>query len=97
MTAVWRCGVCETVNEGGQTCAACGATLTRRSAVGTAVRGRVAPLPTPPRVEAPLPDPVRRAINRDALDEEEWPYAENSFNMVPLPGGCLFTVGPRRR
>jgi hypothetical protein len=96
MNALWQCAVCETVNEGGRSCTACGASLTRRSAAATAVRRRVAPIPPPP-PSAPLPEPVRRAIKREPIDEAEWPYEETSFNMIPLPGGCLFTVKPRRR
>jgi hypothetical protein len=96
MNALWQCAVCETVNSGGQTCTACGATLTRRSAAVTAVRSRLAQAPLPPRPAAPLPEPVRRAINREPVDEEEWPYEEASFKLMPLPGGCLFTVRPRR-
>ena len=45
MNTVWRCSVCEAVNQGGRECAACGAVMTRRSAAATAVRGRVAPVP----------------------------------------------------
>jgi anti-sigma factor RsiW len=96
MNPVWMCGVCETVNHGGQTCAACGAAMTRRSAAMTAVRGRLAPVP-PPEPPAPLPEPVRRAINREPVAEDEWPYEENSFRMIPVPGGCLFISAPRRR
>ncbi|MCU1617840.1 MAG: hypothetical protein JWO98_5380 [Frankiales bacterium] len=96
MNALWQCAVCETVNNGGQSCTACGAALTRRSAAVTAVRSRLAQAPPPAPAAAPLPDPVRRAINREPVDEEEWPYEENSFNVMPLPGGCLITLKPRR-
>jgi hypothetical protein len=96
VSALWRCAVCETVNDGGRSCSACGAPLTRRSAAATAIRGRIAPAPPPPPAE-PLPEPVRRAINREPVDESEWPYERNSFTMVPLPGGCLVTSAPRRR
>jgi hypothetical protein len=96
MNSPWRCAVCETVNYEGRTCAACGATMTRRSTVVTAARARVTPVvpePTPP---APLPAPVRRAISREPVPEEEWvEYEESTFDMVPIPGGCLFNVGPR--
>lgn len=95
MNALWQCAVCETVNQGGRSCTACGAALTRRSAAATVVRSRLAPVPPPPPAAAPLPEPVRRAINREPIDEAEWPYDEASFDMVPLPGGCLFAVRPR--
>ncbi len=97
MNAIWKCGVCETVNQGGKVCAACGASLTRQSAAVTSVRGRLAPVPPPPPLSVPLPEPVRRAINREPVPEEDWPYEETSFNIVPLPGGCVFTATPRRR
>jgi hypothetical protein len=45
----------------------------------------------------PLPAPVRRAINREPVDEAEWPEEDLNWRMVPLPGGCLFTATPRRR
>ena len=95
MNALWQCAVCETVNNGGRSCSACGAPLTRSSAAATAIRGRIAPAP-PPTAVTPIPEPVRRAINREPVDEEEWPYEENSFTMTPLPGGCLITARPRR-
>jgi hypothetical protein len=95
VNALWKCAVCETVNDGGRSCSACGAPLTRRSAAATAIRGRITPVPPPP-AAAPLPEPVRRAINREPVDEPEWSRYEPSFTVLPLPGGCLFTVRPRR-
>ena len=95
-TSVWRCAVCETVNEGGTTCAACGAVMTRTSRALNAARARVAPLPPPP-PPAELPQPVRRAINREPVDEAEWPYEEQNFRMIPVPGGCIMVGTPRRR
>ena len=96
MNALWTCAVCETVNDGGRSCSACGAPLTRRSAAATAIRGRIAPAPPAPPLE-PLPEPVRRAINREPVDESEWPYEDMRWHVVPMPGGCLFTATPRRR
>ena len=95
MNAVWRCGICETVNQSGTTCAACGAEMTRRSAVSASVRERLAPVPPLPDPSRPLPPPVERAINREAIDEEEWPYDDTSFRMIPVPGGCIMIRGPR--
>lgn len=96
MSTMWQCAVCETINQGARFCTACGAALTRRSAAATSVRGRLAPVPPPP-PPAPLPEPIRRAINREPLDDAEWDSYEPTMNMVPLPGGCLFTIPPRRR
>lgn len=96
MTALWECAVCETVNQGGRTCSACGAAMTLRSAATTSVRGRLAPVPLPPAAAQPLPDVVRRAISREPVPEEEWPYEEHDLRVVPMPGGCLVTSVPRR-
>ena len=93
---VWECAVCETVNQGGRSCGACGAEMTRRSAASTSVRGRLAPVPLPPAGPQPLPDVVRRAINREPVPEEEWPYEASDLRVVPMPGGCLVTSTPRR-
>jgi hypothetical protein len=82
VNGVWQCAVCETVNHGGRTCAACGAPLTRRSAAATAVRSRVRRPPAPP-AAAPLPEPVRRAIRREPIDEEEWISEEPGFDVLP--------------
>ncbi len=48
---------------------------------------------TPPE----LPPPVQRAINREPVDQEEWPYDDQRFRMVPVPGGCIMVSTPRRR
>lgn len=45
----------------------------------------------------PLPEPVRRAINREPTDDVEWENYEPTMDMMPLPGGCLFTLRPRPR
>lgn len=82
MNAPWQCAVCETVNHGGRSCTACGAPLTRRSAAATAIRHRLAPPPTPPTAAAPLPEPVRRAISREPIDEAEWLYDETGLDML---------------
>jgi hypothetical protein len=72
--------------------------MTRRSAATTAVRGRVVPVTTLPDSQQPLPPPVRRAINREPVIEEEWPYDDDlSFRMVPVPGGCIMVGTPRGR
>jgi hypothetical protein len=76
MTTPWRCAVCETVNSGGTTCAACGAVMTRASSVVTRIRGTVAPVPAPADPRDELPEPVRRAIAREPIDENEWPFRE---------------------
>ncbi len=98
MSATWQCGVCETFNSAGRICSACGASLTRRSTIATAVRSRLTPVPPPP-VTAPLPDPVRRAINREPIPAEDFEEfeVETRYNVTPIPGGCLVSFGPRLR
>ena len=96
-TPVWRCAVCETVNTGVTTCAACGAVMTRGTRVANAARARIAPLPPPPPLPTELPEPVQRAINREPVDEEEWAYEDQKFRVVPVPGGCIMVGTPRRR
>lgn len=72
--------------------------MTRRSVAATVVRGRIAPVPMLPDPQEPLPLPVQRAINREPVIEEEWPYDDAiSFNMLPVPGGCIMVGRPRRR
>ena len=98
MNTVWRCSVCEAVNQGGRECSACGAVMTGRSAAVTAVRDRVAPVPALSGSDQPLPPPVQRAINREPVIEEEWPYNDElSFRMLPMPGGCIMVGTPRSR
>ncbi|MGZ4619047.1 MAG: hypothetical protein ACXV3F_10080 [Frankiaceae bacterium] len=49
-----------------------------------------------PHPHEPLPPPVKRAINREPVIEEEWPYDdERSFKMIPVPGGCIVVGTPR--
>lgn len=97
MSALWRCGVCETVNMGGTSCDACGADLSRRSAVTTAVRARVTPPAPPPPRPAPVIEPVRRAVSREPVPADEWEaYEEDTrTRFLPVPGGCLIVSGPR--
>ena len=53
MSTRWRCAVCEAVNEGGDTCAACGATVTQ-----TVIQAPPAePPPARERATAPQPGP----------------------------------------
>jgi hypothetical protein len=86
MNAIWRCGVCETVNHWGRTCSACGGNLTRRSTVATVARATVTPSAQAPPPPAPVAEPVRRAINREPVAEEEWEEYENTVDVLPFPG-----------
>lgn len=48
-------------------------------------------------MDLPLPEPVRRAINREPVSEPEWEEyeAESGYYMTPVPGGCVLNFGPR--
>ena len=60
MSSRWRCAVCEAVNDGGDTCAACGAKVTQ-----TVVQAPPAdPAPVPRRTVGP-----RERLNEDAGTE----------------------------
>lgn len=101
MSKVWRCRVCEAVNQGGRTCATCGAVVPIGEPVRAAVRTRL-PSEAPPAVKPVPPTPRRRELRSlpppevmeiDSFEE----FAGPDFEIVPLPGGCLVTSGPRRR
>lgn len=103
MIGVWRCPVCEGVNQGGRACVACGAVVPAGERVRAAVRARM------PAAEAPGPPPVpptprRRDLRALPTPEEMYlsegadPFAEPyGWDVRPLPGGCLVSHGPRRR
>lgn len=105
MSAVWRCRVCEAVNRGGRTCTTCGAVVppgeTVRAAVrtrtpGGARRARPAPVPPTPRRRdlRELPSPEEMVL-MDPFGLFAGPDDEIGFR--PVPGGCLYSAGPRRR
>ena len=107
MSAVWRCRVCEGVNRGGRVCATSGSEVPRGEPLRAAVR-TVRPSSTPPEAQPPPPpvppSPSRRDLRHIPAPEEIWPVYpgdepvtfENAFEIRPLPGGCLFSLSPRR-
>ncbi len=100
--SVWRCPVCEGVNQGGRTCTACGAVMPHGQPLRAAVRSRLpsadepAPPPVPPTPrrrelrELPAPDELR------SVEPDELLSSDSDFRMVPVPGGCLVSFAPRR-
>lgn len=102
MSAIWRCRVCEGVNQGGRTCATCGVEVppgeTLRAAVRTRLPSTIAPVPPP------VPPTARRRELREMPSPEDLslldPYdlfaAPDGFDIRPMPGGCLVSVVPRR-
>ena len=92
MSTPWRCAVCEAVNQGGDTCAVCGAKVTQ-----TVVQAPPAPRETaaPKRAqtpqgrigddaatEIPVPELPRRRLEPDRPDDG--PYdVYDLFDLVP--------------
>jgi hypothetical protein len=102
MSAMWRCPVCEGVNRGGRTCAACGARMppgeSLREAVKTRLPSTVEPAraPVPP---TPRPRELRELPTPEELSTVDPDYLLTSprdFRVIPLPGGCLVTAVPGR-
>jgi hypothetical protein len=101
---IWRCRVCEGVNRGGRVCATCGAEVPVGEPLRAAVR-TIKPGSTRPAAPPPVPpNPTRRDLRTYPIPEEIYPVDsddrldfDTGFRVVPLPGGCLITSGPRRR
>lgn len=99
--SIWRCRVCEGVNQGGRVCATCGTEVPVGEPLRAAVRTRLPPKPAaaPPAVpptrsrrqlrSVPTPQDLGR------VDPDGDFAGYNGFNLVPLPGGCLVSFGPK--
>ena len=102
MSAIWRCPVCEGVNRGGRTCAACGTRVPPGEALREAVKTRLPNTMEPARAPVP-PTPRRRELQElptpeelSRVDPEELLMSPRDFRVIPLPGGCLVSAVPRR-
>jgi hypothetical protein len=103
MSAIWRCRVCEGVNQGGRVCATCGTEVPVGEPLRAAVRTRM-PSTTAPAAPAPSPVPptTRRRELRSMpspdelrmLDPEEL-FTRPDLKILPIPGGCLVSVVPK--
>lgn len=99
---VWRCRVCEGVNRNGRRCATCGVEVPAGEPLRAAVRA-VKPSSTRPATPPPVPpNPTRRELRTYPVPEEIHPVESddrldfnNGFDIRPMPGGCLVTLGPR--
>jgi hypothetical protein len=100
---IWRCRVCEGVNQGGRTCATCGAQVPVTEPLRAAARTRIPkPAPVPPSM-APVPPTTGRRELRDMPTPEDLsrmdPFdllsGRGDFKVIPIPGGCLFAGVPR--
>jgi hypothetical protein len=102
MSALWRCRVCEGVNQGGRVCATCGTEVPAGESLRAAVRHRL-PGPNDP-APPPVPPTVRRRELRALPSPEELRHTEpddlftipEGMDIRPMPGGCLLTFNPRR-
>ena len=102
--SVWRCRVCEGVNQGGRVCSTCGAVVPPGEPLRAAVRTRL-PSSTEPAVPPPVPPTPRRSELRSVPTPQQIDFINrdrafsdfNDIDITPLPGGCLVTLGPRRR
>ena len=109
--SVWRCRVCEAVNQGGRTCSTCGSVVPAGEPLRAAVRTRL-PSTTPPRRAAPTPPPpppvpptpTRRDLRalptlEDLLmgDPSALFMPGTRMAVRPMPGGCLMAPVPVRR
>jgi hypothetical protein len=89
MSTRWRCAVCEAVNEGGDTCAACGAKVTQTVIQPPPTEATPAPKTTAAsegtvRDEAATEIPVRELPRRGRLEPDrpdDGPY--DLFDLVP--------------
>lgn len=101
MSALWRCRVCEAVNTGGRVCDTCGAVVPLGEPIRAAVRTRL-PSDSPPPPKPVPPTPRRRELpvlpppEVREIDTFEHFAEEGGWEVVPIPGGCLVSSGPRR-
>jgi hypothetical protein len=92
MSTQWRCAVCEAVNRGGDTCAACGATVTQTVVQAPPAEAAPAPRRTAAR-EMPAPEgtpgddtateiPVRE-LPRRRLEPDQPEDLYDFFDLIP--------------
>jgi hypothetical protein len=88
MSTHWRCAVCEAINDGGDTCAACGARVTQT--VVQPPPAEAAPVPK----ETPAPEqgfgdeaatdiPIRELPRRGRLEPDRPDDVYDLFDVVP--------------
>lgn len=85
MSTQWRCAICEAVNNGGETCVACGAQVTRTVIQSTPAK-QTSALERRVREESATEIPVRelplRKPGRDTADDA--PYSiHDFFEVIP--------------
>jgi hypothetical protein len=91
MSTRWRCAICEAVNDGGDTCAACGARVTQTVVQAPPAEATPAPKRTAASEgtvgdEAPTDIPVRELPRRGRLEPDrpdDGPY--DIYDLLDLP------------
>lgn len=105
MSGVWRCRVCEGINQGGtRTCAICGTEVPPGEVLRTAVKTRI-PDATPSSAPPPVPPTPRRRELRNTPSPDELRSVDpfdlfrvlDDIDVRPMPGGCLVSLAPRPR
>lgn len=101
--SVWRCRVCEGVNDGGRVCGTCGTEVPVGEPLRAAVRTRLPPKPAAASPPVP-PTATRRQLRATPSPEDlsridpDGEFATfDGLDIVPLPGGCLVSFAPRDR
>jgi hypothetical protein len=101
MSARWRCAVCEAVNDGGDVCAACGATVTQTvvqapPAAPPLARERATAPEARPSGDAATEIPVRELSRRSRLEPDrpdDGPYEVYDLFDVVSPAETNPTYG----
>ena len=89
MSTSWRCAVCEAVNEGGDTCAACGARVTQTVVQAPSAEAAPAPKKTAPSEgtvsnEAATDIPVRELPRRGRLEPDRPDDVYDVYDLFDL-------------
>lgn len=96
---VWRCRVCEGVNQGARVCSTCGFQVPVGEPLRAAVRTRMpsrlpaAPPPVPPTVGRRERRTMATPEDLDRIEPEGSFSAFEGMKIVPIPGGCLVLGG----
>jgi hypothetical protein len=88
MSTRWRCAVCEAINDGGDTCAACGARVTQTVIQAPSAEAPPAPKRTAAsegtvRDEAATDIPVRELPRRGRLEPDRPDDVYDLFDLAP--------------
>jgi hypothetical protein len=91
MSTRWRCAVCEAINDGGDTCAACGARVTQTVTQAPSAEAAPAPKRTAAsegtvRDEAATDIPVRELPRRGRLEPDRPDDVYDLFDLAPAYG-----------